>query len=919
MQERELAMAGELVFHEGEKTEGENGRRKGLRTLPYRLLLLCALWLELFLELGCFIKLTGTAPDERILIVGAAVCGVFWLCFFSGGKRLRFLLLIVYLAVAAFLLWQYFYLARDGFFELGNSVSDLIYNYYKVSIGYAQVTESAAASTAVFLAFAVQVTGACHAWVLFRAKGVGLSVLIFSVVALSGLAVGIVPEGAYFSGLVFCALFQYVLRRYTEHFPARGQEKQQACSALFYGVLAAVLGIVVSCILSEDVYWHDMGMKEKKQLLQQELNKLAAMPVWAKVSDTVADALGLRAPDGGDGKKTESTIKIGGLNSGHFSRAGKLVFDNDTALVVTMPEYDRAVYLKGYTGARYTRTGWERLSSSACEEYEVLSGQYGMSAQEQGYRLMDLFYNGMGAVMWRDYNWGEAPILRQGSMQVEYVTANRRYVYMPYYTDPGEFGDCRYEEDGYLSSRSRRESYCFTFHMPSQEFLFRFADCSERQIMNSRFAAFYRWYSGDGTDRQRAFEESYREFVYRYYTEMPEGFEELADLVAGAADATVDGKIKAVQRYLSDYEYTLEPGEMPEDADFVKYFLYENRKGYCVHFASSAVLLLRSLGVPARYAEGYMITAGDIKQAADSGSETLSHLWEPYDAAHEKMEDAVYSRTVMQKRIEVRDYSAHAWVEVYRDGLGWILVEVTCGYMTDTKAGARPREHEEAVAGLPSPTPVPIRKITPTPLPENTPVPTMPHEEKPTNTPAVIITPQPSPVQEPTVTIPVPGGKNPQGGQGEGAGKTFAQRYQELPSWMRAVFLALLAGVFVLLLIFARYQIAWSVRARSGKTRRGKVLWYYLQMEKILSRQGISVLPQEAYEDFARRVERMDGFGTDDFVRCQRTALMAGFGRGHVTAEDTLVLADNYQKMREALFGQAFCVQRWYLKFIKLY
>ena len=62
---------------------------------------------------------------------------------------------------------------------------------------------------------------------------------------------------------------------------------------------------------------------------------------------------------------------------------------------------------------------------------------------------------------------------------------------------------------------------------------------------------------------------------------------------------------------LSSGEYTLSPGTTPEGRDFVDYFLFENHKGYCVHFASTAVALLRSQGIPARYAEGYAVTAGE--------------------------------------------------------------------------------------------------------------------------------------------------------------------------------------------------------------------------------------------------------------------------------------------------------------------
>ena len=83
------------------------------------------------------------------------------------------------------------------------------------------------------------------------------------------------------------------------------------------------------------------------------------------------------------------------------------------------------------------------------------------------------------------------------------------------------------------------------------------------------------------------FEREYRTFVYNAYTHIPEGHEQLRKLDLGVdEDDFVWKRVKAVVRFLSYYQYTLAPGSMPEEADFVDYFLFENKKGYCVHFAS---------------------------------------------------------------------------------------------------------------------------------------------------------------------------------------------------------------------------------------------------------------------------------------------------------------------------------------------
>ncbi|MCI8514349.1 MAG: transglutaminase domain-containing protein [Lachnospiraceae bacterium] len=116
--------------------------------------------------------------------------------------------------------------------------------------------------------------------------------------------------------------------------------------------------------------------------------------------------------------------------------------------------------------------------------------------------------------------------------------------------------------------------------------------------------------------------------------------------------------------------YTYAPGVVPEGEDLILWFLTENEKGYCTHFASAGVMLFRMLGIPARYCEGYKVMG--------NGRQT----------------------------IEVKNRNAHAWVEIYRTGLGWIPVEVTPGYIGQTpeegplsEPETEPEEEPESESG----------------------------------------------------------------------------------------------------------------------------------------------------------------------------------------------------------------------------
>lgn len=143
---------------------------------------------------------------------------------------------------------------------------------------------------------------------------------------------------------------------------------------------------------------------------------------------------------------------------------------------------------------------------------------------------------------------------------------------------------------------------------------------------------------------------SYEKFVNETYVQIPENTKSFLQKFMKDKKIrtdTMDNTIADVMELLinsNEYKYTLSPGKTPDGEDFVEYFLTKNKKGYCRHFASSAVLMLRAAGIPARYAEGFKF---DTSKLASIGS------------------------------IEMLDSDAHAWVEVYYSGTGWKALEFT--------------------------------------------------------------------------------------------------------------------------------------------------------------------------------------------------------------------------------------------------
>lgn len=135
------------------------------------------------------------------------------------------------------------------------------------------------------------------------------------------------------------------------------------------------------------------------------------------------------------------------------------------------------------------------------------------------------------------------------------------------------------------------------------------------------------------------------------YLQLPGGLPERITALSGQLTVSAENRyeaVTAVRDYLQrGYSYTLDTRIPPAGADFADDFLFETKEGYCVHFATAMTVLLRSSGIPARYVQGY----GPGTRAADS----------------------------MPQQFNVTEGDAHAWVEVYFPGSGWVPFDPTPG------------------------------------------------------------------------------------------------------------------------------------------------------------------------------------------------------------------------------------------------
>ncbi len=184
-------------------------------------------------------------------------------------------------------------------------------------------------------------------------------------------------------------------------------------------------------------------------------------------------------------------------------------------------------------------------------------------------------------------------------------------------------------------------------------------------------------------------EQEYAHFVKKEYTNVPS---ELSNVLLKYAPEEVPGDYDSIMSFVQDvrnlfnseFAYTLSPGKVPAGQDGVRYFLEESKKGYCVYFASAATLMFRQAGIPARYVEGYVVTPDMARINRKEPGEIMWYLG-----------DEAFSQEITYVTVTVPDNKAHAWVEVYIDGYGWVPVEVTPGYTLAVQAESKADDEAE--------------------------------------------------------------------------------------------------------------------------------------------------------------------------------------------------------------------------------
>ncbi|MCR5129775.1 MAG: hypothetical protein K6B69_16935 [Lachnospiraceae bacterium] len=395
----------------------------------------------------------------------------------------------------------------------------------------------------------------------------------------------------------------------------------------------------------------------------------------------------------------------GGLARGQLGGIGNVSPDFETDLVVRLVPYSSdTIYLKAYNGVTY--------ENNTFHDYAYIT-ENGATTQMNSISLRSRDAQGYTPQLplSRDFSMDDLQANNNyyAKMWIHNVDGDKSYNYYPYYSfydadpsrDTWHSSFMYYDNDDFVDARKM---------LDSTETMLSYAGEDKTNIYEVLYLPFSSAISYSPNPTMTC---DYEEFVYDNYLQIPErlkpvleefcetaGLNRVDDLYPAhtenteyapeqiytlpGSEAELEqykmnqqyrlGVAAALKRYFAaNFDYTMTPGTTPRDRDVVDYFLNNQKRGYCAHFASSATMLLRSMGIPTRYCEGYMLALTAVMDGKPISTDTEN--WAIGT-------DALAESGIVE--VDLPDAAAHAWIEIYLDGYGWIPYEMTPPSTEDT-------------------------------------------------------------------------------------------------------------------------------------------------------------------------------------------------------------------------------------------
>lgn len=296
--------------------------------------------------------------------------------------------------------------------------------------------------------------------------------------------------------------------------------------------------------------------------------------------------------------------------------------------------------------------------------------------------------------------------------------------------------------------------------------------------------------------------------------------------------------------------YTTSPGNAPSGVDIAEYFLFDSGKGFCQQYATTAALMYRLLGLPSRYVTGYMVTPSDFHKNSDGTYTAIA-----------------------------TDEKAHAWVEVYVDGTGWIPTEVTFSQDEIDQGGSTAVDDN-------NPTEEPTSEEATTEPTENT--------------------TEPSDSTEPTT--------EPNNTNSSDNNKSMSEML------IQALKIVVTAVITVVVIIAVILFFKWRRKGKLASLRRMKPNILLVKMVDMLHLGGYLKEYKGTESDFPEKLsELVEELSVSDIAYFVNLANKAAFGNKPIEKDEKRTAYNLYVRTAEFVFGKLNFIKKIYFKYFKVY
>ncbi|MCI6496451.1 MAG: transglutaminase-like domain-containing protein [Anaeromassilibacillus sp.] len=296
--------------------------------------------------------------------------------------------------------------------------------------------------------------------------------------------------------------------------------------------------------------------------------------------------------------------------------------------------------------------------------------------------------------------------------------------------------------------------------------------------------------------------------------------------------------------------YTTSPGNAPSGVDIAEYFLFDSGKGFCQQYATTAALMYRLLGLPSRYVTGYMVTPSDFHKNSDGTYTAIA-----------------------------TDEKAHAWVEVYVDGTGWIPTEVTFSQDEIDQGGSTAVDDN-------NPTEEPTSEEATTEPTENT--------------------TEPSDLTEPTT--------EPNNTNSSDNNNSMSEML------IQALKIVVTAVITVVVIIAVILFFKWRRKGKLASLRRMKPNILLVKMVDMLHLGGYLKEYKGTESDFPEKLsELVEELSVSDIAYFVNLANKAAFGNKPIEKDEKHTAYNLYVRTAEFVFGKLNFIKKIYFKYFKVY